>query len=603
MSDEIQLLPDSIANQIAAGEVVQRPASVVKELLENAVDAGSTKVQLSISNAGKTMVQVMDNGKGMSETDARMSFERHATSKIRKVDDLFNIHTYGFRGEAMASIGAVARVEMKTKREEDAIGTEILMEDSKVLKQQPVATKKGTCTTVRNLFFNVPARKNFLKSNKVETRHIQEELVRASLSRPDIGFKLFIENDIVFDLPADSFQKRVVQLFGKSYQNNLMELNEETDIVKISGFVGTPDVAKKSRGEQYFIANGRFIKSHYLNHAISAAFENLLSADRYPGYFIKLEVLPGTIDVNIHPTKTEVKFEHEKAIYAILHSAVRKLLNDHHIAPVLDFDQDRVNLEKWIGSGAETPNSNSQNDQVSGGYAKPYVPKGSAEGWKSLYDNLAPSSGPTEPQESFQGQLAQSNSQMPEGNYAIKRPLQLQSKYLVTVTKSGLLLVHQNRAHERILYEQFMEILQSEKTKSQRKLFPEVLELSPQESATVTSMQQELTQMGFDLAPFGKDAWVVNGVPELLMEASVQAIVKNLHSEIDENASSDSLSLNEVLAGSLAKGAAVKTGKTLSPEECSSMIDQLFSCKEPYFGIDGKPTIQVMSMDDLDRKF
>lgn len=601
MSDEIQLLPDSIANQIAAGEVVQRPASVVKELLENAIDAGATLVQLSISNAGKTMIQVMDNGKGMSETDARMSFERHATSKIRKVDDLFNIHTYGFRGEAMASIGAVARVELKTKRAQDNIGTEILIEDSRVLKQQPVATKTGTCTTVRNLFFNVPARKNFLKSNRVETKHIQEELVRAALSRPDIAFKLFVESDLIFDLKADSLSKRVVQLFGKNYQNHLMELEETTDLVRIKGFVGTPDVAKKSRGEQYFMANGRFIKSPYFNHAITTAFEGLLESDRYPGYFVVLEVSPETIDVNIHPTKTEVKFEHEKAIYAILHAAVRKLLNDHHIAPALDFDQDKVNFENWISSGNERNAQPEVKTAGGGGYSHPPRSKTTSGDWKSLYENFGSPTHDDTSRMSEQGQLAEMQQHV-AGQDFIKRPLQVQSKYLVAVTANGLLVVHQNRAHERILFEQFMEMTQNDDSRSQRKLFPEVLELNQHESDAIGEMQEELKKVGFDLAPFGKNAWVVNGVPEILADATVKSIIANLYSEMTSSAS-DSLSLNEVLARSLAKGAAVKTGKTLSPEECSSIIDQLFSCKEPYFGIDGKPTLHNMTIQELDGKF
>jgi DNA mismatch repair protein MutL len=614
MSSIIELLPDAIANQIAAGEVVQRPASVVKETLENALDAGATEIQLSIQDAGKSMIQIIDNGQGMNETDARMCFERHATSKIKKVDDLFNIHTFGFRGEAMASIGAVARVELKTKQANDELGTEILIEDSRVLSQQPTATKNGTCITVKNLFFNVPARKNFLKSNKVEIRHITDEFVRAALSRPDVAFKFYVDNDLTYDLKAGNFKKRIIQLFGKAYQQALVEVKEESAIVKISGYVATPDLARKTRGDQFFLANGRFIKSPYFNHSVIGAFENLVPDGYYPAYFLKFELEPSKLDVNVHPTKTEVKFEDEKAIYAILSAAIKKALNDFHVAPVIDFDQDKANLESWMqGSGSKqqvdfqsfTGSKNTASTGSGTSWTPPaYLNKQPAQGatnWKSLYEGLENTgrekhqSFETKPQTKSLAGLVELESD--------KKPFQLANKYLVSTIRSGLLLVHQNRAHERILYEKFSLSIKEGKSKTQKKLFPEVVQLNATQYKAIMSCLSHINEIGFELSSFGNNAILVNGMPEEVADDSCELVVRKMADEFSRENSDDTLSLKDGLAKSLAKGAAIKTGKTLSQQETLAIIEQLFACKEPYYSLDGRPTLQVISVDELDTKF
>lgn len=614
MSSIIQLLPDAIANQIAAGEVVQRPASVVKETLENALDAGASEIQLSIQDAGKSMIQIFDNGQGMNETDARMCFERHATSKIKKVADLFSIHTFGFRGEAMASIGAVARVELKTKQANDELGTEIFIEDSSVLSQQPIATKNGTCITVKNLFFNVPARKNFLKSNKVEIRHITDEFVRAALSRPDVAFKFYVDNDLTYDLKGGNFKKRIIQLFGKAYEQALVEVKEESAIVKISGYVATPDLARKTRGDQFFLANGRFIKSPYFNHSVVGAFENLIPEGYYPAYFLKLELETSKIDVNVHPTKTEVKFEDEKAIYAILSAAIKKALNDFHVAPVIDFDQDKANLESWMqGSGSKqqvnfqsfTGSNNAASRGSSTSWTPPaYLNKQPAQGannWKSLYEGLENTG--HEKHQSFE---TKSQTKSLAGLIDLdsdKKPFQLANKYLVSTIRSGLLLVHQNRAHERILYEKFSLSIKEGKSKTQKKLFPEVVQLNATQYKVIMSCLSHINEIGFELSSFGNNAILVNGMPEEVADDSCELVVRKMADEFSKENSDDTLSLKEGLAKSLAKGAALKTGKTLSQRETLALIEQLFACKEPYYSIDGRPTLQVISVDELDTKF
>ncbi|MGB0430222.1 MAG: DNA mismatch repair endonuclease MutL, partial [Bacteroidia bacterium] len=571
MSNIIELLPDAIANQIAAGEVVQRPASVVKETLENALDAGATEVQLSIQNAGKSFIQVVDNGLGMSETDARMCFERHATSKIKKVNDLFDIHTFGFRGEAMASIGAVAKVELKTKQANNDLGVEILIEDSKVLSQQPIATKTGTCITIKNLFFNVPARKNFLKSNKVEIRHITDEFVRASLSRPDVNFKFYVDNDLTFDLKAGNFKKRVIQLFGKSYQEHLVEVKEESAIVKISGFVATPELARKTRGDQFFLANGRFIKSAYFNHSVVGAFDALIPDDHYPAYFLKFELDPSKLDVNVHPTKTEVKFEDEKSIYAILSASIRKALNDFHVAPVIDFDQDRANLDSWMQSGSTKSTSfsgfdansfaPSQGNKTAKDWQPPaHLQAQKAQGntnWKTLYQGLENTG-----HENRQG-FEQHEAKQTKINLELdgdKKPFQLANKYIVTTLRSGLLLVHQNRAHERVLYERFEKTIAQGKSKTQKKLFPEVVQLNATQYKSLITSLSDINSIGFELASFGNNAVIVNGMPEEVADESCELVVRKMADELSSETENDTLSLKDGLAKSLAKGAAIKTG-------------------------------------------
>ncbi|MBI3143369.1 MAG: DNA mismatch repair endonuclease MutL [Bacteroidetes bacterium] len=603
MADIIKLLPDSIANQIAAGEVVQRPASVVKELLENAVDAKATDIQTMIWNAGKTGIQIVDNGVGMSETDARMCFERHATSKIRDVHDLFNIGTFGFRGEAMASIAAVARVELKTRREENPLGTELIVEDSRLLGQQPVATAKGTSISVKNLFFNVPARKNFLKSDRIENRHITDEFIRAALAMPQIGFKLFIDNDLLYDLRPGNLKKRIIQLFGKAYEENLVELREQSDIVTIGGYVAGPSMARKSRGDQYFITNGRYIRSAYFNHCVQGAFDGLVAADSYPAFFISLQVPPNRIDVNVHPTKTEVKFEDERAIYAMLNAAIRKSINEYHLAPVLNFDQDRATIESWARplGNSKFQFAGGDNSRASTGNHTSWAPptgtrqsQAQHSNWKDLFD-IPPNHDTATP--------AQQPAWKADISQVLRQPLQVGLKYLVIPIKSGLAVVHQARAHQRVLFEQFCHKLDKGKLASQKKLFPEVVQLGAVQFKNLHTYFAQLKGMGIDLDVFGNNALIVNGMPEELVEANVEEVLTQMAQDLSNDLSHDSLSVSHMLARSLALGAAIKTGKTMQSEEAASLIDQLFACKEPYFGLDGKPTIVVLPIDELDNKF
>lgn len=607
MPDFIKLLPESIANQIAAGEVVQRPASIVKELLENSLDAKADKIQLIIQDAGKGLIQVIDNGSGMNETDARMCFERHATSKITKVDDLFDIHTFGFRGEAMASIAAVARVELKTKPYDTDLGTEVIIEDSEVQRHEPVATKPGTSISVKNLFFNVPARKNFLKSNPVERRHIQDEFIRAAISRPDVGFRLTVDNETVFDLQAGSFKKRVIQLFGKAYDSRLISVQENTDLVKVDGFVASPEMAKKKRGDQYFLANGRFIKSGYFNHAVQNAFEGLIPQDQHAAFFIRLSIDPKRIDVNVHPTKTEVKFDDERSIYSILLSSIKKSLAQHHIAPAIDFDQDQANISSWMSRGnsdksfgreaVHSPSHSGSSSSSFGGFQQPQ--KNDTRNWQALFDQQEQSRKASASMEQNEGTGFSGN--MGDGEDK-KVPFQFGRKFIAVPVKSGLMVINQQRAHERILFEQFLSALQEDRGSVQRKLFPEVVELSPTEHQTIISMKDNLLLAGFDLDAFGKNAIIVNGLPQGLDDEKTEELIKNLVAELSYAEKNDSLSQQQRVAKSLASSACIKSGKILSANEMQSLIDQLFACKEPHISADNKKTLLKLSLEDFDRK-
>ncbi|MGZ5283267.1 MAG: DNA mismatch repair endonuclease MutL, partial [Bacteroidia bacterium] len=502
MTDIIKLLPDNIANQIAAGEVVQRPASVVKELLENSVDAGSQNIKLFVKNGGKTLIQVIDDGCGMSETDARMCFERHATSKIQQLNDLYEIYTLGFRGEAMASIAAVAQVELKTKRRTEDVGTHIHIENSEVISQEPCACPEGSSIAVKNLFYNVPARRNFLKSNPVELRHIVDEFLRVALANPEISFSFTNENEEVYHLKGGNLKQRIIGIWGKKYEEALVPIEETTDILTIRGFIGKPDWARKTRGEQFFFANNRFIKNNYLNHALQSAYEGLLPADAFPFYTIFLQLPPSKIDINVHPTKTEIKFENEKAIYAILQSAVRKSLSQYHIAPTLNFDEEmsirtperemprqnpytQQNQNSWIPTsqpGYNPDRNTSQNQRQNvympaqknaSGYqnSNPFQQqKAKPEEWEELYKVLSMATPEEEPHAETETLI--------EGEETAQKPvLQLNQKYIVSSIRSGLMIVHQQLAHERVLYEKYLHVLAEAKSYSQRLLFPEVLNL------------------------------------------------------------------------------------------------------------------------------
>ncbi|MFN6944574.1 MAG: DNA mismatch repair endonuclease MutL [Cytophagaceae bacterium] len=617
MPDIIKLLPDALANQIAAGEVVQRPASVVKELLENAIDAGSTSIQLIVKDAGKQLIQVIDNGKGMSETDARMCFERHATSKISRTEDLFCIRTMGFRGEAMASIAAVAQVELKSRKEEEELGTLIKIEGSEIKAQEPVATPAGTSISVKNLFYNVPARRNFLKSNPVELRHILEEFQRVALSNPEIAFTM-IQNDLeTYNLPQEKLSRRIVSLFGKSYQEQLIICEEETEMVRIHGFAGKPEHARKTRGEQYFFVNNRFIRNNYLHHAVMNAYEALLPDDSFPFYVLFIELDPKHIDINVHPTKTEIKFDDERTIYAIIRAAIKKSLATHNITPSIDFDQD-INFNMMISSqqGDKSMDFNQFHGSArpSGEYRK-----NDTKNWETLYNQFETGGKNNENPEVEQPDAHQeavtfeskANSMTSNSLKLMKELLdpenhstfQLHNRYIVAQIKSGMVIVDQQAAHERILYEKYLNMLQNKFGASQQFLFPQTIELNPADFALVMELENEIKALGFVFNVFGNTSIVVNGTPADVPTGGEKNLFENLLEQFKQNRSELKLDIKENLARSLAKKAALKTGNRLSVMEMNTLIDQLFACKNPNYAPNGNHTIVVMDMNRIGRFF
>ena len=612
MSDIIRLLPDNIANQIAAGEVVQRPASVVKELLENAVDAGSTSVQLIVKDAGKQLVQVIDNGKGMSDSDARLCFERHATSKIRNADDLFAIRTFGFRGEAMASIASVAQVELKTRQPETELGTLIRIEGSVILSHEQTATKSGTNIQVKNLFYNVPARRNFLKSSSVEMRHIMDEFVRVALAYPEIAFS-FYHNDLeLFNLPEETLSKRAVSLLGGSYREQLIPCKEETDFVSISGYIGKPESARKTRGDQFFFVNNRYIRSNYLHHAVMHAFDELIPADTFPFYILFIEIDPAHIDVNVHPTKTEIKFDDEKTVYAIIKATVKRSLGTHNIMPSLDFDFN-VNVSGFTGLGTADSGSHS-NESFS--QTKPFhqtssIQKSNNTNWERMYEGLERNEAAAGID--YQGSIKiESSINTPQEEKTLNKELlysentstvQLHSKYIITQVKSGVLMVDQQAAHERILYEKYMGMLQNRFGASQQFLFPQTLELSAADFAMVIEMEEDIHKLGFVFNVFGTTTIVVNGVPSDVKVGSEKDLFEGLIEQFKQNRTEYKLDRNENLARSLAKRSAIRAGNKLTLTEMNSLIDQLFACKTPNYAPDGNLTVVMMDMDKIGRMF
>lgn len=628
MSDIIQLLPDAIANQIAAGEVIQRPASAVKELLENAVDAGASNIQLVLKDAGKTLIQVIDDGCGMSETDARMAFERHATSKIRETNDLFNIRTKGFRGEALASVAAVAQVELKTRRTEDELGTHITIEHSKVVSQEPCSTAPGTSISIKNLFFNVPARRKFLKSDPVETRHIVDELQRVAMAHPDIAFTMLHNGNQTFLLEAGSFRQRIVGIFGKAYNQRLVPVEEETSIVKINGFIGKPEFARKTRGEQFFFVNQRFIKNNYLHHAIQAACDELLPPKAHPAYFLNLTIDPATVDVNIHPTKTEVKFTEEKALYAILRSATRQALGKYNIAPSLDFEQETSFNVPPITKATEikppeikvNPNFNPfDEEQTGGGGSRSAPPKPTArerhnlENWERAFEGLQTISAPEPVQHTLDIELpssaaaetipSQAGAPVETAPQASGIAFQLHGKYIVSSIRSGLLVIHQQRAHERILFERFVRAMEQQSGASQQQLFAKTIELPAQDAALVNELMQDLQGLGFAIRDFGQNTFILEGLPADCPEADPAELLESVLETFKHGSTEGNLTQRQRLAKSMAATAAVKAGRFLQPEEMNHLIDQLFACEMPYASPSGKPTVQTLTLPDLDAYF
>lgn len=609
MADIIQLLPDHVANQIAAGEVVQRPASVVKELLENAIDAGATTIKLLVKNAGKTLIQVIDDGKGMSVTDARLSFERHATSKIKVADDLFNLHTKGFRGEALASIAAIAHVEMKTKQASDELGTLLTIEGSVFTSQDVVATPKGSSIAVKNLFFNIPARRNFLKSDTVELRHIIDEFHRVVLAHPNLSFSMYHNGSDLFNLLKGNFRQRIVNTFGGKTNEKLVPVEETTEVLTISGFVGKPEYSKKSRGEQFFFVNNRFIKSPYLNHAISAAFEGVLQPGKQPSYFLNLKVDPKSIDINIHPTKTEIKFDDEQTIYAILRAAVKHSLGQFSIAPVLDFDRDK-NLDTPYGfEGGQstlpkvevdrTFNPFSNPNQTPPSYSKPKT-----EAWEGLYVGLESKSNTDNvSQVNFESDEMTSSIFDDATEKRVQKTFQLHNKYIINTIKSGMLVIDQNRAHERILYEEFLHKTTVNEAVSQQLLFPLQLKFSKSDNTILKDLQQALEATGFVFSAFTDESIELTGLPVGVKESEVHIVFEQLIHDIEHEIPDVNFSISDLLSKSLAKSLAIKNGKKLEHEEQEHIVNTLFSCKEPSISPTNKTVFTTLKVEELDKKF
>lgn len=615
MSGIIQLLPDHVANQIAAGEVVQRPASVVKELVENAVDAKAAEIKLIVKDAGKTLIQVIDNGLGMNVTDARLCFERHATSKIRHAEDLFAIHTKGFRGEALASIAAVAHVELKTKQAQEELGIHIIIEGSKVITQDVAVLPKGTSFLVKNLFFNIPARRNFLKSDNIELKHIIDEFERVALAHPAISFTMISNGSEVFNLPSSNYRQRIVNIFGGKTNEKLVPVTEETEILKITGFVGKPEFAKKNRSEQFFLVNNRFIRSPFLHHAIMNAYDGLLRDNNQPSYFLFLEVPPHTIDINIHPTKTEVKFDDEQALYAILRATVKHSLGMFNVAPILDFERD-ANLDvpydykdKTLGSPTiqvdrsfnpfETENETKKYSAPSVSYTKNTQAQ---PHWESLYTNLKQDATKVS-LDSFETDLVASKlfDDKPKESHTLL--YQFNRKYIINSIKSGLLVIHQNRAHQRILYEQFLTNITIHQASSQQLLFPLEIKFSRDEMLYLKEIQPNLEGIGFAFEKMGVDVLIISGLPAQISESNITEILHDLIYNLQENVPEDSFSLSDSISKFMAKSVAIKSGKYLNTIELENIVNGLFACKEPNVSPFQKPIFITLTTEDLDKRF
>jgi DNA mismatch repair protein MutL len=611
MSSIIQLLPDHVANQIAAGEVVQRPASVVKELLENAVDAKATDIKLIIKDAGKSLVQVIDNGLGMSVTDARLCFERHATSKIRQAEDLFSLHTKGFRGEALASIAAIAHVEMKTKQDQEELGTHIVIEGSKFVSQDVAVLPKGTSFSVKNLFFNIPARRNFLKSETVEHRHIVDEFQRVALAHPNIHFTYYHNGSDLFNLPQSNSRQRIVNIFSGKTNEKLVPVQEETEIVSIQGFVSKPEFAKKNRGEQFFFVNDRFIKSGYLHHAVMAAYEGLLKDGAQPSYFLYLNVPPNTIDINIHPTKTEIKFDDEHALYAILRSAIKHSLGQFNVAPILDFDRDS-NLDtpyNYKNAVSSTPTIqvdrafNPFSDETPNKHFTTYRKTENTANWESLYVGLKQDTEEIGNLELESDEVTGSLFNENEIEQATNKTYQIHKKYIVNPIKSGMVIVDQQRAHQRVLYEQFLTNMTVNQASSQQLLFPLNLFFSKSEMKLISELQLSLFNTGFVFEATNDDHVVISGLPINVTESEVSILLEQLLSDLQDGIPESSFSQNDSIAKSMAKSLAVKIGTYLTEKEQENLVNGLFACKEPNVSPFQKPTFITMRVEDLDKKF
>ena len=612
MSDIIQLLPDSVANQIAAGEVIQRPASVVKELTENAIDAKAESITINIKDSGKTLIQVVDNGIGMSDTDARLSFERHSTSKIKTADDLFAISTMGFRGEALASIAAIAHVEVKTRQEESEVGTKISIEGSQVTKQEPVSCAKGTNFAVKNLFFNVPARRKFLKSNTTEFGHIISEFQRIVLANPEVEFKLYHNDSEVYLLPKANIRQRIVSVFGKRINQNLITVESNTSIINIKGFIGKPEYARKKSGEQFFFINNRFMRSAYFNKAILNAYNQILQPESVPSYFLYLDAHPSTIDVNIHPTKTEIKFEDQQAIWQILQSAVKQALGKNNIVPSIDFD-----LEQSFNIPVLSKNTDIKAPQIDiDPTFNPFEqkipasknPKSSAlslekenlTNWEKLYEGFEKE---IDPSQDFSFISTENSQQSISDPNISDKYFQFKNKYILTPVKSGLMIIDQKRAHERILFEKFMQTLSDESTISQKTLFPKTIELDAKDHALLMSINKDLKILGFDIDDFGGNSVIVNGMPADSINQEPEQILDIFLNEYNTSEVDAKTQAKELIAKSLSKASAISSNQKLGNEEMREVVDMLFACQNPNFSPFGKLIVSIIKTDEIEKRF
>ena len=612
--DKISLLPDHIANQIAAGEVIQRPASAVKELLENAVDAGATEIKLIVNDAGKSLIQVIDNGSGMSETDARLSFERHATSKINTIDDLFHIRTMGFRGEALASIAAVAQVELKTKRESDQAGVLIEVENSNVIRQEPVAMPTGTSICMKNLFFNVPARRNFLKTNAAELRHIIDEFTRVALAFPQIFFSLTTNGQQMFHLEAGTLKQRIIQLLGSNYNTKLVSVKEETDYLNIHGFVGKPDTAKKTRGDQYFFVNNRFIKSAYLNHAIMNAYSEMIPSESFPMYVLFIDLDPVQVDVNVHPTKQEIKFEDERIVYAFVQAAIKHSLAQFSITPTLDFDLDASiqQLPSIQQPFTEQKQWAAKSSSIFEGFTKQHQahsisssPGQSERPWKSLLDEL-----PREPvageEPDFRAQPQNTGflkSVSPASYLHDAQHTQINNTYILVPSPAGFLLVHQQAAHERVLYERMNEALTGKPVSTQQSLFPVSIDLAPADAAILEEVLPELRLLGFMIEPFGKNTYVIQGTPADVEQGYEKNTIETLLDQYKHFSNEVKFSKREKLIRAAAWQQSIKPGKRLTEREMRNLTADLFASGQPNIAPNGSPVFLEFKNEQLDKMF
>lgn len=630
MPDIIRLLPDAIANQIAAGEVIQRPASVVKELMENSIDAGATNIQLIVKQAGKSLIQIIDNGCGMSETDARMSFEKHATSKIANSDDLFNIRTMGFRGEALASVAAIAQVEMRTKQHDETTGVLIEVEGSKITRQEVCQTQSGTSIAVKNLFFNVPARRNFLKSDNVELKNIIEEFTRIALAHPKVAFRFHHNDYELQNLKSGNLKQRIVQFFGDDYAQKIVPLEEKSYSLSVIGFIGKPQFAKKTRGEQYLFVNNRFIKSAYLNHAVTQAYSDMIGKDSYPFYILFMEIEPSRIDINVHPQKYEVKFEDEKLVYTFVNLGAKHALGAYSVSPSLDFNQ-----EQHLDAGGAFTNNNftgstfiNQQPTINREAKKfappsnfqPFQGKREASNWQQLTQGLEIGNDlntvNTDAEDIVAPPVDALSNTPPQTNNSeltfrsshtadktIVQPHQFHKRYIVSQIKSGIILIDQQAAHERVLYEKYLRLLKNNRSTSQRQLFPQTITFPAADAQLLTEILPDINNLGFEVQEFGNNAFVIHSFPADINNGNERLVLEELLEQYKSQLHISKLSKREKLAQALAVSSSIKSGKILAVDEMKALIDELFACDYPYIAPNGRQTIVSFSLDELEKKF